>query len=125
MARVLVVDDEPNVRRSFVMFLRHGGHEVEAVGDSQSALAKLEGSSMNADAVAILDSWLTTNDPIVVDTTALAYQNFHTANVPDATTSLKGKVELADQTETEADDIASFKARWGSRLTDITREDSG
>jgi signal transduction histidine kinase/DNA-binding NarL/FixJ family response regulator len=47
MARVLVVDDEPNVRRSFVMFLRHGGHDVEAVGDSEHALAKLEESSFD------------------------------------------------------------------------------
>ncbi len=42
MARVLVVDDEPNVRRSFTMFLRHGGHEVEGVGDAASALERLE-----------------------------------------------------------------------------------
>ena len=42
MAHVLVVDDEPNVRRSFVMFLRHGGHEVEAVSDARAALELLE-----------------------------------------------------------------------------------
>ena len=47
MARVLVVDDEPNVRRSFVMFLRHGGHEVDAVGDSKSALTKLDQSNFD------------------------------------------------------------------------------
>lgn len=47
MANVLVVDDEPNVRRSFTMFLRHGGHDVDAVGDAKHAMARLEARSFD------------------------------------------------------------------------------
>jgi PAS domain S-box-containing protein len=42
MARVLVVDDERSLRRTFALFLRDDGHEVETAEDVDQALATLE-----------------------------------------------------------------------------------
>lgn len=56
-----------------------------------------EGTS-NADTV-----WTcTTNAAITVDTTSLTFAQVNGGTVPTATTSVAGKVQLADQTETEA-----------------------
>ena len=38
MARVLVVDDERSLRRTFALFLRDDGHEVETAEDVQERL---------------------------------------------------------------------------------------
>lgn len=46
-------------------------------------------------------SWRCTNDAITLGSTSIAFSNFGTA-VADATTSVKGKVQLATQAETEA-----------------------
>ncbi len=40
MARVLLVDDDPGVRRFVVGTLRGAGHEVSSVPDAESALAR-------------------------------------------------------------------------------------
>ena len=40
-ARILLVDDDPNVRETFEAALVHGGHSVEAFGHAQSALQAL------------------------------------------------------------------------------------
>ena len=37
-ARVLVVEDEPNIRELVCLHLRHEGYVCDAVGDGQSAL---------------------------------------------------------------------------------------
>jgi PAS domain S-box-containing protein len=42
MARILVVDDERSLRRTFALFLRDDGHEVETAEDVDQALATLE-----------------------------------------------------------------------------------
>ncbi|NVB39757.1 response regulator [Pseudenhygromyxa sp. WMMC2535] len=42
MARVLVVDDERSLRRTFALFLRDDGHEVETAEDVDQALTTLE-----------------------------------------------------------------------------------
>jgi PAS domain S-box-containing protein len=42
MARVLVVDDERSLRRTFSLFLRDDGHDVETAEDVDQALATLE-----------------------------------------------------------------------------------
>ncbi len=42
MARVMVVDDEPGMRRSLGAFLRNDGHDVREAEDVQSALAHME-----------------------------------------------------------------------------------
>lgn len=42
MARVLVVDDERSLRRTFALFLRDDGHEVETAEDVDQALETLE-----------------------------------------------------------------------------------
>lgn len=48
-------------------------------------------------------SFINTNDSAVtLNTTALTFTDFVSANVPSATTTLQGKVELATQAETEA-----------------------
>lgn len=44
MARVLVVDDERSLRRTFGLFLRDDGHEVETTASVDEALAALERS---------------------------------------------------------------------------------
>lgn len=41
MARILVVDDEPNIRMIYSTTLRHNGHEVVEVASDQEALAAL------------------------------------------------------------------------------------
>ncbi len=38
MARVLVVDDEPSIRKSFASFLKNAGHRVWTAGDGSEAL---------------------------------------------------------------------------------------
>lgn len=40
--RIMVVDDDPDVAQSFALLLRTMGHEVEAVSDGASALARAE-----------------------------------------------------------------------------------
>lgn len=42
MARILVVDDERSLRRTFALFLRDDGHDVETAEDVDQALATLE-----------------------------------------------------------------------------------
>jgi len=44
----------------------------------------------------------TTNLPITLGTTGLVFADFASASIPDATTSIKGKVQLADATAAEA-----------------------
>jgi hypothetical protein len=43
-----------------------------------------------------------TNDTVTLNTTSLTYVDYIKANVPSATTSISGKVQLATQAETEA-----------------------
>ena len=40
--RILVVDDEPDVRQAIKMMLEHDGHEVQTVDSGEAALALLE-----------------------------------------------------------------------------------
>jgi len=42
MARILVVDDEPNIRRLFRDELEEAGHFIEQAGDGAEALAALD-----------------------------------------------------------------------------------
>jgi CheY-like chemotaxis protein len=42
MAKILIVDDEPNIRRLFRDELEDEGHEVEQAGDGAEALAEQE-----------------------------------------------------------------------------------
>ena len=48
MARILVVDDERSLRRTFALFLRDDGHEVETAEDVDQALATLEAAGGEA-----------------------------------------------------------------------------
>jgi DNA-binding response OmpR family regulator len=41
VSRILAVDDDPRIRRFVTKVLADAGHEVEAVGDAESALARL------------------------------------------------------------------------------------
>lgn len=43
MARILLVEDNPNNQNLFRTALSHYGHEVELVGDGERALARVEG----------------------------------------------------------------------------------
>ena len=43
MARILLVEDNPNNQNLFRTTLSHHGHEVELVGDGERALARVEG----------------------------------------------------------------------------------
>jgi hypothetical protein len=47
-------------------------------------------------------AWVLTNDTVTLNTTSLTYVDYIKANVPSATTSISGKVQLATQAETEA-----------------------
>ena len=42
MAKILVVDDEPNIRRLFRDELEDAGHEIEQAGDGAEALVELQ-----------------------------------------------------------------------------------
>ncbi len=42
MARILVIDDEPNVRKAFEAILSAKGHEVLLFESAEEALARLE-----------------------------------------------------------------------------------
>ena len=42
MARILVADDEPDIRRIIGIFLRRGGHEVFETDDGMRALTLME-----------------------------------------------------------------------------------
>ena len=42
MARILVVDDEPNVREVLIQRLRHRNFEVEGAANGEEALARLQ-----------------------------------------------------------------------------------
>ncbi|KIG16300.1 Sensory box histidine kinase/response regulator [Enhygromyxa salina] len=50
MARILVVDDERSLRRTFALFLRDDGHEVETAEDVDQALETLEAAWVKAQA---------------------------------------------------------------------------
>ena len=52
MARILVVDDERSLRRTFALFLRDDGHEVETAEDVDQALATLEAASGSGESAA-------------------------------------------------------------------------
>ena len=41
-SRVLVVEDEPNIRELVCLHLSHEGYACEGVGDGQAALARAE-----------------------------------------------------------------------------------
>lgn len=41
-ARVLIVDDEPNIVTALRFLMEHAGYEVAAVGDGQAALAAVD-----------------------------------------------------------------------------------
>ncbi len=43
MKRILVVDDEPNIRKALGLLLRSEGFEVDFAGDGEEALSKLKG----------------------------------------------------------------------------------
>src|ERR1017187_1683594 len=45
--RILVVDDEPDVRQAIKMMLEHDGHEVQTVDSGEAALALLEHNTFN------------------------------------------------------------------------------
>jgi two-component system nitrogen regulation response regulator NtrX len=53
--RVLVVDDEPGIRGSLTGVLEDEGYEVEAVGDGETCLARLNAETFD---VVMLDIWL-------------------------------------------------------------------
>jgi hypothetical protein len=53
-------------------------------------------------------AWILTNDSITLGSTALTYVDFVKANVPSASTTVQGKVELADSTEAEAKSSSSL-----------------
>lgn len=53
MARVLVVEDEPDVRELVVCYLRRDGHDVLAVDSGATALAAIERHGMPG--MAVLD----------------------------------------------------------------------
>ena len=48
MARVLVVDDSPEIRETLRAVLERGGHEVEEASDFGSAIQKIETASYEA-----------------------------------------------------------------------------
>ena len=45
--KILVVDDEPGVRRSLAIMLRRGGYEVTEAGSVAEAVGRLKGESFN------------------------------------------------------------------------------
>jgi hypothetical protein len=57
----------------------------------------IEEGSTNADT-----SWVCTNDSITYGTTSISFNQNGSGTVPDASTTVKGKVELATAAETEA-----------------------
>lgn len=142
MARVLVVDDEPNVRRSFVMFLRHGGHDVEAVGDSEHALAKLDEGSFDvvlsdivlrhADGMSLLrhvsERWpeiqviLVTGQPSI-DTAALAVRDgaFAYLRKPISGPALLEVVNGAAQVKTLRDENRRLGDEYRQTKEELTR----
>lgn len=61
--KILVVDDEPHIRRALKAGLSGLGHEVRAVGDGDAALRELAGSRMD---VVILDLGLPDQDGVEV-----------------------------------------------------------
>lgn len=61
------------------------------------AVVGVEEGSTQADTV-----WIQTSDNIVLGTTDIIWVQFHTADVPNATTDVAGKVELATEAETIA-----------------------
>jgi two-component system nitrogen regulation response regulator NtrX len=53
--KILIVDDEPNVRSSLTSVLTDEGHEVDAVGSGEVAIETLQGADYD---VVLLDIWL-------------------------------------------------------------------
>src|SRR5262245_64308703 len=45
--KILVVDDEPGVRRSLAIMLRRGGYEVTEAGSVAEAVGRLKGEAFN------------------------------------------------------------------------------
>lgn len=48
MSRILVVDDEPQIRKALSVTLRAAGHDVDAVGSGEDALTRVAGSHPDA-----------------------------------------------------------------------------
>lgn len=65
--------------------------------------AEVKGAVVSVTEGTLADTaWMQTVDTITLNTTALVWTNFITANVPSASDTVQGKVELATQAETEA-----------------------
>jgi hypothetical protein len=72
--------------------------DADTGAEIKGMVVAVQQGTVNADT-----AWILTNDgTITLGSTNLTYTNFITANVPSASTTIQGKVELADQTETEA-----------------------
>lgn len=71
--------------------------DADTATEIKSAVVSVQEGTVNADT-----AWQLITDTITLNTTALVFTNFISANVPSATTAIQGKVELADSTEAEA-----------------------
>ena len=83
--RILVVDDEPDVRQAIKMMLEHDGHEVQTVDSGEAALALLEHNTfdlittdysmagMKGDQLAAIIKQRWPGQPVIMATAFVAY----------------------------------------------------
>lgn len=71
--------------------------DADTAAEIKGTVVSVTEGTANADT-----AWMLTTDTITLNTTALVFTNFITANVPAASTTVSGKVELATQGEAEA-----------------------
>lgn len=90
MAKILIIDDEADMRFAMRMLLERTGHQVVEAGDGEAALKKL--AEENAD-LALLDMRLPGMDGIQI----LQRIKTEYPNVPVVMVTGYGNVELADQ----------------------------
>lgn len=124
----VLVKDQADATQNGLYVVQAAGAPVRAVDADAGAeivamVVAIEEGTANADR-----AFQCTNDDVTVGSTSIVFVDFHTTNVPDASTTVKGKVELATAAEAEAKaaadvvvtpvGLASFTRKYAENIGD-------